>query len=311
MYANVVHTFSHWRSWEVGYSDITHCRLFTQPFHQNVAASQDGERGAPFAKNMTDEVVRFLISSANFAKIRLGKFMFTIYEEETSESSREENSISIGPFEFLLECLFKASPIASVPEHRPAPLASKSLTVPDGYLDIITKISLGEINISTNPIILAFARHMLLVQKVFTAKLLSLSHANKTNHAEFAAQVATSSTSPDTVVVENNEFDFDALLGKVDVGAQALVNLDKIQVIAHAHELRMDTLISGVQGSALFSNPKLAPLQLFSHTERDSDTGSGRKSSNRGRKNAHAEPRLRRVATAARHHHVSSTQQQQ
>ncbi|EPB81388.1 hypothetical protein HMPREF1544_11901 [Mucor circinelloides 1006PhL] len=292
MYANVVHTFSHWRSWEVGYSDITHCRLFTQPFHQNVAASQDGERGAPFAKNMTDEVVRFLISSANFAKIRLGKFMFTIYEEETSESSREENSISIGPFEFLLECLFKASPIASVPEHRPAPLASKSLTVPDGYLDIITKISLGEINISTNPIILAFARHMLLVQKVFTAKLLSLSHANKTNHAEFAAQVATSSTSPDTVVVENNEFDFDALLGKVDVVAQALVNLDKIQVIAHAHELRMDTLISGVQGSALFSNPKLAPLQLFSHTERDSDTGSGRKSSNRGRKNAHAEPRL-------------------
>lgn len=294
MYANVVHTFSHWRSWEVGYSDITHCRLFTQPFHQNPPVSQDGERAA--AKNMTDEVVRFLVSSANFAKVRLGQFAFTIYEEETAESSKEENSISLGPFEFLLECLFKASPIASVPEHRQQPNASKSLATPDGYLDIIIKISLGEISISTNPIILAFARHMLLVQKVFTAKLLNLSHAsNKTklNHSDFAAQEATSCTLPDTAVVaESNDFDFDALLGKVDVVAQALVNLDKIQVIAHAHELRMDTLISGVQGSALFSNPKLAPLQLFSHNERDSDTGSGKKSSNRGRRNAHTEPRL-------------------
>lgn len=290
MYANVVHTFSHWRSWEVGYSDITHCRLFTQPFHQNPPVSQDGERAA--AKNMTDEVVRFLVSSCNFAKVRLGQFVFTIYEEETSESSREENSISVGPFEFLLECLFKASPISHA-----APHTSKSLTVPEGYLDIITKISLGEISISTNPIILAFARHMLLVQKVFTAKLLNLSHANNSsshiNHSDFAANVATSSTLPDTVVVaESSDFDFDALLSKVDVVAQALVNLDKIQVIAHAHELRMDTLITGVQGSALFSNPKLAPLQLFSHNERDSDTGSGKKSSNRGRRNAHAEPRL-------------------
>ncbi|KAG2212468.1 hypothetical protein INT46_008005 [Mucor plumbeus] len=294
MYANVVNTFSHWRSWEVGYTDITHCRLFTQPFNQSVA--QDG--GKAVSKNMTNEVVHFLISSANFAKAKLGEFKFTIYEEETSESSKEENSIFIGPFEFLLECLFKTSAISSVPEHRQINNDNhKILIVPDGYLDIITKISLGEINISTNPIILAFARHMLLVQKVFTAKLLSLSHANKTSQttpssSDFAANVANSSTLPDTVVVENHDFDFDALLGKVDVVAQALVNLDKIQVIAHAHELRMDTVISGVQGSALFSNPKLAPLQLFSHTERDSDTGSGKRSSNRGRKNANGEPRL-------------------
>lgn len=294
MYANVVHTFSHWRNWEVGYTDITHCRLFTQPFNQNVA--QDGGKVVP--KNMTDEVVRFLISSANFAKAKLGEFKFTIYEEETCESSKEENSISIGPFEFLLECLFKASAISSVPEHHQINNDNhKILIVPDGYLDIITKINLGEINISTNPIILAFARHMLLVQKVFTAKLLSLSHANKTsqttpNSSNFAANATNSSTLPDTVVVGNHDFDFDALLAKVDIVAQALVSLDKIQVIAHAHELRMDTVVSGVQGSALFSNPKLAPLQLFSHTERDSDTGSGKRSSNRGRRNANAEPRL-------------------
>lgn len=280
MFLNVVQTFSRWRNWEVGHDDISHSRLFTQPFKQQSVVNGVTE------KNMTDEVVKFLTSSANFAKVKLGSFKFTIHEEETVESSKEENSISVGPVDFLLECLYKVSAISSVPDVSSSIDKRKSIPLLDGYLDVVTKITIGDIDISANPIILAFARHMLLVQRVFTTKLRSLSHST-------TKPVSTPTESPSSSKLESLDFSFDALLNKVDVVTQALVSLDRIKVTAHAQELRMDALVSGVQGSALFSNPKLAPLQLMSHDRTDSDTGSGKRSSNRNsRKNNQNEPRL-------------------
>lgn len=291
MFENVVRTFSRWRSWEIGNRDISHSRLFTLPFKQKSI-----ETGV-LDKNMTEEVVKFLTSSANFAKLRFGEFKFTIYEEETADMYKEENSFLIGPFEFLLECLFKASSIPAVPEGNGSSSvdgARRSVALLDGYLDIITKISIGDVKLSANPIILAFARHMLLVQRVFSAKLRSLSQGNNTLSTEnndscttiHAREISSSKQ-------ENLDFSFDSLLSKVDVVAQALVSLDSIQMIAHAQELHMDSILSGMQGSALFSNPKLAPLQLPAHDRGDSDTGSGKRSSNRAsRKNAQSEPRL-------------------
>lgn len=286
MFANVVKTFSRWRNWEIGNQDISNSRLFTQPFKQKSTENDIVN------KNMTDEVVRFLSSSANFAKLRFGEFKFTIYEEETADLCKEENSISIGPFEFLLECLFKPSSISTVLEGSSADGARKSVAMLDGYLDIITKISIGDIEISANPIILAFARHMLLVQRVFTARLRSLSHGTKLPAAPNDS-CTTINARDSSAKQENLEFSFESLLSKVDIVAQALVSLDSVQITAHAQELRMDSTISGVQGSALFSNPKLAPLQLPAHDRADSDTGSGIRSSNRAsRRNVQAEPRL-------------------
>lgn len=290
MYSNVVETFSHWRSWEVSYDDITHCRLFSQPFEQKRM-----EQGENTGKNLTDEAVKFLMTASNFAKIRLGSFKFTIYEEETTRLYKEENSISVGPFEFLLECLFKKSPISSIPENLTLDNQQKITSTADGYVDIITRINLGTIHVSVNPIIMAFARHMILVQRVFTDKILNLQHATKLSKVansqkiQDASQVASSAQE---TVVGNQDFDFGELLGKIDVVAQALISLDKIQVVAHAHDLRMDANVFDIQGSALFSNPKLAPLQLLSHADRDSDTGSGKRSSTRGRKTATSDPRL-------------------
>ncbi|KAG2229708.1 hypothetical protein INT48_004225 [Thamnidium elegans] len=288
MFKNVVKTFSRWRNWEVGYNDISNSRLFTQPFKQL------SEKNGVVSKNITDEVVKFLTSSANFAKLRFGNFHFVIYEEETAELSKEDNGISIGPFEFLLECLFKTSSISNVSESSDG--IRRTVATMDGYLDIITKISLGDIKISANPIILAFARHMLLVQRVFTTKLHNLSHSKKSptplNDSSTTINARSSSIAKSTPS-ESLEFSFDSLLSKVDVVAQALVSLDSIKVVAHAQELRMCAVISGAQGSALFSNPKLASLQLVSHDRADSDTGSGKRSSNRtSRKNAQTEPRL-------------------
>ncbi|KAG1054268.1 hypothetical protein G6F43_003711 [Rhizopus delemar] len=291
MFNNVVRSLSIWRGWEIGTEDIKHCRLFTQPFKQKTFSEDDETKS-----NMTNEIVKFLISSSNFAKFRLGQFNFVIYEEELEEKGKDENKISIQPVEFSLECLYKSSPISLVPEgHHAQDEPSKLSAALDGYLDIVAKLDIGEVQISTNPIILAFARHMLMVQRVFTAKLRHLP-SNNTQKAIHNHPAETSSSIKSSQIMfdePSEEFDFDALLSKVDIVAQALCNLEKIKLTAHAQELKMDTIISGVQGSILFSNPKLSPLQLVSHLDKDSDAGSGRRSSNRAsRRTANSGPRL-------------------
>lgn len=289
MFTKVVDAFSLWRNWEVNYDDIASCRLFTQPYKQKPTT------GDAVPKNMTDEVVRFLISSANFAKLRLVNFKFTIYEEETADMRKEENSISISYVEFLLECLYKSSLISSVAGAESNNQRSTTPTALDGYLDIIAKVSFGNMDISTNPIILAFARHMLLVQRVFTTKLKNLSHDSRSlnNTVNSITSSSSAPSEPLSTMNKENDFSFDALLSKVDIVAHALVSVDRVQVTAHAQELRMDTLVSGIHGSALFSNPKLAPLQLTPYADRDSDTGSGKRSSNRAsRRSTYSEPRL-------------------
>ncbi|KAI8885057.1 hypothetical protein K501DRAFT_284510 [Backusella circina FSU 941] len=281
MFENVIETFQKWRSWEINEDELQTCRLFTLPFER-----KSGDE--TISKNINDELVKFLTSSSNFAKLKLLDFNFCIYEEELDI---KENSILIKPAEFLLECLFKPSAISTMQEGRPRQstddIRRSGIAVADGYLDIITKLSIGDIEVSVNPYILAFARHMITVQRVFTTKLKSLSHATKSRN------IGSNPSSPSPASVNNQEFDFDMLLTKVDVVAQALVNLDRIQVTAHTQKLQMESIISGVQGSALFSNPKLAPLQLFHTDKTDSDTGSGKRSSNRtSRRNGYPDPRL-------------------
>jgi hypothetical protein len=287
MFEDVIETFKKWRSWEINDDEIQTCRLLTIPFKRKLGDET-------INKNINDELVHFLTSSSNFAKFRLSDFNFCIYEEELDI---KENSISIKPIEFLLECLFKTSAISTMQEGRQRQSTDdvrRSVNaVADGYLDMIAKLSIGDIEVSVNPYILAFARHMITVQRVFTTKLKSLSHSTKPRNIGSNMSSPTSSPS-----ITNQEFDFDMLLSKVDVVAQVLVNLDRIQVNAHTQKLQMESIISGVQGSALFSNPKLAPLQLLSPDKTDSDTGSGKRSSNRpSRRNGHSDPRLVLEAT--------------
>ncbi|KAI9251058.1 hypothetical protein BY458DRAFT_559573 [Sporodiniella umbellata] len=295
MFNDVVRSLSTWRGWEIGTEEIKRCRLFTQPFKQK-KLSETEERS-----NMTNDVVSFLLSSCNFAKFRLEKFTFSIYEEELEEKGREENNISIEPVEFLLECIYKTSPIslASNSHNNHVEDRGHLTTVLDGYLDAVAKFEIGEVNISTNPIILAFARHMLMVQRVFTAKLRHLSSKNANEEIQrFSLELPSPKSSQITFEEHSHIFDFDAFLGKVDVLAQVLCNVGNIKLTAHAQELKMDTIISGVQGSIMFSNPKLSPLQLIPHLDRDSDTGSGKRSSNRAsRRAAHFGPRLVLEAT--------------
>ncbi|KAF7732780.1 hypothetical protein EC973_000053 [Apophysomyces ossiformis] len=288
MFKNVVHTFSCWRSWEIDAEAISTCRLLTQPFKQQ--AVTDGMSDA----NTVKEFVAFLTSSANVGKLQVRRFHFRIYEEEEDEEGMDANSVIFAPVEFVLESVYKRPMIGAVPEeysgtHKTDEYQAK--TGEDGYLDVVTKVSIGSIRITTNPTILAFARHMLMVQRVFTARLSSLSHATKSSI--FSRDLSMRSDGP-IAVADEEKSSLQALVSKIDIVAQALVFVNEVDICARAQKLTMQTDIKGIKGSALFSNPKLTPLPLFQSSEKaDSDTGSGRRSSNRAsRKNVHINNRL-------------------
>ncbi|KAI8143386.1 hypothetical protein BJV82DRAFT_92680 [Fennellomyces sp. T-0311] len=284
MFDNVVRSLSLWRSWEIGKENIMKCRLFTQPFHQRI---NDNDRQQQASE--IDKLVEMLISSMNLGKIRIDMFDFCIFEEE---QEAEDNSIIIGPVELALDSEYKRPPIGS-DSHEPGSRTSGEIErrhsrVPrDGYLDLVAKANVNSIHININPTILAFARHMLTVQRVFTAKLQSLSHATTT-------PVDAGDSRPEPPIT------LEALVSRIDVVAQAMVTVQYIDVCARAQKLTMQSQVRGIHGSALFSNPKLTPLHIFSSSERaESDSGSGVRSSNRTSRRHHSSTSNRLILEAA------------
>ncbi|KAI8885811.1 hypothetical protein K501DRAFT_331672 [Backusella circina FSU 941] len=246
MYSNIIRIFKRWRSWELDPNEVQKCRLFTQAFdvgmHDQVQTNQ------------TEEIVQYLVSSSNFVKLKLKEFKFCIYEEELDVNA---NTLIIRPIKLSAECLYKSSVVERSSVH-------------EGYLDMVASAFVGEIDISINPYILAFAQHMLMVKRVFSAKLATLSHTNSASS---------------TPASDIQGFSIDTLLSSVDVVSQLLIDIDCINLNAFTQKLKMESKVSGIHGSGIFSNPKLAPLQLSSQVELvDSDTGSGKRSSHRSRK---------------------------
>lgn len=267
MFENVVHTLSQWRNWEISAMQIANCRLFTEPYNQQSSQVPLDDRCS------TEKLVDFLVRSINLATIRIDSFDFCIFEEE---QETEDNSISISAVEFGLESAYKRPAISGSNTEDAPRISGESdrrhgtATTRDGYLDVVSKASLGYIRILINPTILAFAQHMLTVQRVFTAKLKDLSHANKHPHERESS---------------SSDLDLLSIVNKIDIVAQALINVQDIDVTARAQKLTMQSLVRGIQGSALFSNPKLTPLPLFASSDKaDSDTGSGVRSSTKASK---------------------------
>ncbi|KAI8987036.1 hypothetical protein BDB01DRAFT_849190 [Pilobolus umbonatus] len=288
MFNQVALTFSRWRNWEIKDTDVKSCRLFTQPFNQKAV---DNLR---VQKDLTNEVVQFLTSSSNHAKIQMNSFQFAIFEEEMGEA---DNKISISSCKLGLECLYKTSGGEIVTEiQEPRDDMFIPPVMPDNYVDVVADFSVEKIEVSVAPIILAFARHMIMVQRVFTAKLRGLSHANQSISPMAASSSTDAKASSST---EDKAFDLTKMLSKIDIICQAIVYFGDIDIITHAQKLRMATNLSDIHTSALFYNPKTVTLSLSQQSDKaDSDTGSAKRSSNHtARKNASLDPRLLMEAT--------------
>ncbi|KAI9307239.1 hypothetical protein BJ944DRAFT_238031 [Cunninghamella echinulata] len=291
LYNQVMDSFSGWRSWEINNHDVRKCRLFTDIFVQQRVVHMDSDiinnnisKGSNQGKSdQLDELIDFLMTSTNSAKIRINRFDFCIYEEEPESY---DNRIIVDPFEFAVDTMYKTSILDNkfgedyAPEvNRDNKNYSKS-TISEGYLDAITKLDIGLIEIAANPTILAFARHMLTVQRVFTNKLQKLSHAAKPSSFGNEPQELYEST---TTLNKNQSFDVDQFLSRIDVVAHGFLRIQDIKVGAWAQKLTMKNNINDIYGTIVFSNPRLSPpvTLLQASSEKDSDTGSGKPSSNK------------------------------
>ncbi|KAI7863888.1 hypothetical protein BDF14DRAFT_1972429 [Spinellus fusiger] len=277
MFNNVIATFNRWRSWEIGSNSLSRCRLLTNTFKQKTKESIE------LSDNTTDSIIELLVASINLAKIQVHRYEFCIYEEEKEQ---DDNSLYISQIDFALECIYKHSSISETVSEN---VFKKNNTGKDGYLDLVVKSSIGSIKIATNPVLLAFTKHMLMVQRVFTTKLRSLNHASELSvpvpETSIRHMHARSSSLP--LEKKANKPLMKCILDKMDIVTHALISIDEIDVCARAQKLTMQSYIKGIHGSLLFSNPKLTMSPVFSSTDKaDSDTGSGIRSSNRAsRKN--------------------------
>ncbi|SAM01789.1 hypothetical protein [Absidia glauca] len=322
MYGQVIQAFSGWRSWEIDSRDIKSCRLFTKIFNQQRAAppytnlsnmangsdngsdknvnlapemNDDANAGVPNSDapglQIVDDMVAFFMTSMNYAKFRINRFDFCIYEEEPDTY---DNHIVIEPLEFAADTVYKTSVLGNAMTKDP-PLSAttsapgKGPMSSEGYLDAIVKLDIGLIEVSVNPTVLAFARHMLTVQWVFTNKLKSLSHATKSSSffgrdkpTAYGPNYASSNGAQQSSTPQQKSLDVKLFLSRIDVVAHALVRIQHINLGAWAQKLTMKNNIHAIHGSVVFSNPRLSPVTMLQpSSERDSDTGSGKPSSNR------------------------------
>ncbi|KAI8344725.1 hypothetical protein BC941DRAFT_508242 [Chlamydoabsidia padenii] len=297
MFGKVVRALSSWRSWEIDSKDIENCRLFTKTFSQQQIKTNIKTKDC-LQMGLLDDPVSYLKNSVNCGKFKVNRFDFCIYEEEPDAY---DNHIIVEPVEFTSDTIYKTSPYGTDISDKPPPQSSSASSTSssgasvtsEGYLDVIGKLEIGSIDISVNPTILAFARHMLTVQWVFTNKLKNLSNNGLT---------ASPSSVPTAQQQPVHVLDIKHLLSRIDVVAHALIRIQHIHLGAWAQKLTMKNDINGIYGSVVFSNPKLSPLannQQHHPSEKGSDTGSGKRSSNRTYRKQSASSNSNRVIVNA------------
>ncbi|CAO3600899.1 unnamed protein product [Absidia cylindrospora] len=308
LYEQVILAFSGWRSWEIHSGDIRSCRLFTKIFNQHGILQQNNSgisaADIGIALRVTDDnddhdtdsslkdpptiapndMTTFLMTSMNNATIKINRFDFCIYEEEPDV---DDNHIIVGPLEFSVDTVYKLSELGNSTKDP-----ATSLPTSEGYLDAVAKLDIGLIEVSVNPTVLAFARHMLTVQWVFTNKLKSLSNTSPTRFGRDNSAASTMNQLPTTAHDQQPSFDINLLLSRIDVVAHALVRIQQIRLGAWAQKLTMKSNIHSLRGSMVFSNPRLSHVaKRQSQSEKDSDTNnSGKPSSSRTSRKQESQP---------------------
>ncbi|CAG8440113.1 7211_t:CDS:10 [Ambispora gerdemannii] len=247
MFNKVQEVFSKWRHWELG--NLSNSRLFTKLFEQCV--SNEG-RGT---SDVLTEIQQFLTSSSRFVHIRINLIAVSNIEEQC------QNSVTIGPIEVDFECHYRTDGIppsefyqANNSDSRKSNESNENIVVgqdeknvvPAGYLNVIFRFNSKKINVNVNPEMLAFAKHCLKVQRVYTSKFKYLSHKNK-NSVSVCVEPGSSSSLG---------FSLNALLSRIEIVAHGIFTLQTIAVTASAQNLEAHAQLSNFNVTSLFYNPR-------------------------------------------------------
>ncbi|KAG0233777.1 hypothetical protein BGW42_007237 [Actinomortierella wolfii] len=262
MYNTVISVFQKWRSWEI--DDLHQCRLFSDVFEKKRMPRADMPSNVVSKEPWIYNVLRY---SENSVQLRLGEFEGAIFDEQ------QDNSLNVTNLEFIFESKFKPDILAHEGLFPGMPISGDASRLSTGYLDVAVKTGFGNASVVVNPVVIAFVKHILRVERTFrpqfnkvldTGPLTAASQDKKMagdvrfytegvssprHSIQFSRDIpppATSSTS-----IAESETNIQKVLDRFDIVFNGMAVIETILITMHAQNLTAKVIFSQIQASAL------------------------------------------------------------
>ncbi|KAF9904551.1 hypothetical protein EC991_002611 [Linnemannia zychae] len=260
MYDIVISVFSNWRSWEM--DDVRKCRLFTDVFERKPLPSMPN--AALKKESVLYEILRF---SSNSIQLTLGELEAAIYDEQM------ENRMRVHGLEFIFESRYKQDALPQTGLFPGVPVSAESSRLTTGYLDIAVKTGFKTAEIDINPVIIAFTRHILRIERIFATQFNKiLETVVDKRQAEVVRKAIESPSSPRQSLQLTREA-FNAVkqaedptilevIDRFDIVFNGMAVVETIRITLTAHNLTAQVIVSQIQVSALnFAKQRTYPAQ--------------------------------------------------
>ncbi|KAF9983944.1 hypothetical protein BGZ65_001237, partial [Modicella reniformis] len=273
MYDIVIKVFSDWRSWEM--DDVRQCRLFTDVFERKRV--EDPFRTGDQKESWMFEMLRY---SANSVQLSLGELEAAIYDEQM------ENRMKVTSLEFVFESRYKPDVLAQEGLFPGVPLSSETNRLSTGFLDIAVKTGFKSAEVDVNPVIIAFTRHILRIERIFTPqfnKILGSTVDKRPPDARRRSMENPSSPrqsvhlSRETTMTPNitKEPTLLEVIDRFDVVFNGMAVIETIRITLTAHNLSAQVIFSQIQVSALnFAKQRSFPSQDIEGISATKSSGS-------------------------------------
>ncbi|CAJ0830181.1 10799_t:CDS:10 [Entrophospora sp. SA101] len=305
MFKYVTGIFSKCKHWKI--ENLSECQLFTNLYKVIVTENSDNN-------NLINQIQKFLTSSTNQAKLRIGNIKLSILEGEL------ENYIDIGSIMFYFQSLYhkdvttpSPQPLSAEMFDQESPHNSNNNLLSTSYLYIFFRFEVDCIRVDVNPDMLAFVKHWLKVHRVFASKFETLSNKGKPpNFENNATKTSPSSISkyksatPANTVSSNNlheikmakgkenkskdtrpetsstSLDFKNLFTILNLSMHNTISFKTITITASAQKLIAQTKLSNIHLSAWLNSPSHALDKIDGEIDslNKSTSQSGSKGSN-------------------------------
>ncbi|KAG0306223.1 hypothetical protein BGZ98_002777 [Dissophora globulifera] len=260
MYEIVISVFSNWRSWEM--EDIRTCRLFSDVFERKPIL---GPESVTIPKETW--MYNMLRYSANSIQLQLGEFEAAIYDEQM------ENKMRITNLEFIFESRYKADALAQTSLYSKASLANDTNRLSTGFLDVAVKTGFRSAEVDVNPVIIAFTRHILRIERIFTPQFNKVLESKAETRPTEGRRSMDNPSSPRpslhipretaaTATTTSSEPMIMDVIDCFDIVFNGMAVVETIRITMTAHNLSAQVIFSQIQVSALnFTKQRIFPSQ--------------------------------------------------
>ncbi|KAI1320557.1 hypothetical protein EDD11_000519 [Mortierella claussenii] len=259
MYDIVVAVFSNWRSWEM--DDLRHCRLLSDVFERRRVLSVDG--AAAHKESWMYDMLRY---SANSLQLSLDEFEAAIYDEQM------ENRMRVTGLEFVFESRYKPDVLTQTGLFPGVPIANETNRLTTGFLDIAVKTGFKSAEVDVNPVIIAFTRHILRIERIFTPQFNKILGSTLDKRPTEVRRSMENPSSPRQSIhlvreaaamsITDSEPTILQVIDRFDVVFNGMAVVETIRFTLTAHNLSAQVIFSQIQISALnFAKQRTFPSQ--------------------------------------------------